>query len=106
MNYLTFEEFDIYLSYLKEMGDNYFPWRESTARKEHIDEYGETIQINDVFYKRDYGPRANEVFKMSESSMEKLLYLLFHKNHKLQAMGQDLVDKKRKAMQEAVNSIR
>ena len=66
----------------------YDQWQVTRARKEHADLFGEPIQPGEVYYKQQAGPAWNQVTKISQLSMERLLYVVLACNPRLQALGE------------------
>jgi len=66
----------------------YDEWRSTRARKVHTDLFGETIKSGEIYYKRQCGAAWDAVIKVSQSSMERLVYALLAGNPQLMALGE------------------
>ncbi len=66
----------------------YNQWQVTQARKEHQDLFGEPIQPGEFYYKQQTGPAWDQVTKISQLSMERLLYVVLACNPRLQALGE------------------
>ena len=56
-------------------------WRMTSARKTHIDEFGDEIKRGEDYYRRESGPEVVDVFRLSVRSMDKVLRVLFEWNN-------------------------
>ena len=56
-------------------------WRMTSARKTHIDEFGDEIKRGEDYYRRESGPEVVDVFRLSVHSMNKVLRVLFEWNN-------------------------
>lgn len=56
-------------------------WRVTSARKAHIDEFGDEIKRGEDYYRRESGPEVVDVFRLSARSMDKVLRVLFEWNN-------------------------
>ena len=78
------EEFDAKLDCLNALYGSRFhgmsKWEYVEARKRHTDEFGDTIQASEEYFRRNRGGFAYDMFKVSRRSMETILELLFFKN--------------------------
>jgi len=59
---------------------NGWRWETTTARKEHVDEFGVTIARNDTYFRRQYAPGFGAVRVLSRKSIEKVLGLVLECN--------------------------
>ena len=66
----------------------YDQWQVTRARKEHEDLFGEPIQPGEFYYKQQTGPAWDQVTKLSQLSMERVLYVVLVGNSRLQALGE------------------
>ena len=55
-------------------------WRMTSARKTHIDEFGDEIKRGEDYYRRESGSEVVDVFRLSVRSMDKVLRVLFEWN--------------------------
>lgn len=76
-------------------------WQPTTARKDHEDIFGKRIRDGELYYKRQIGPAWDAVIKVSQLSMERLVYIVMAGNLSLQALGKTLQEQRFKALQEA-----
>lgn len=65
-------------------------WEYVEARKEHIDEFGDSIQKGDLYLRRYREGFAYDVFKISRRSMETVLEMLFLNNESFLAYAAEL----------------
>jgi hypothetical protein len=56
-------------------------WRMTSARKAHIDEFGDEIKRGEDYYRRESGPEVVDVLRLSVRSMDKVLRVLFEWNN-------------------------
>ena len=103
---LTDEKFETYLTFLNHFTNDYFQWEHTTARKNHIDEYGIEINKGDVYYKRNHTSSHSDYLKLSETSMDKLLFLTIEGNQKFQAYGENFENKRQEDFRAAMNKVR
>jgi hypothetical protein len=62
-------------------------WRITSARRTHIDEFGDEIKRGEDYYRRESGPEVVDVFRLSVRSMDKVLRVLFEWNNEGLAMA-------------------
>jgi len=67
---------------------HYDQWQVTHARKEHEDLFGEPIQSGEFYYKQQTGPAWDQVTKLSQLSMERVLYVVLACNPRLLALGE------------------
>jgi hypothetical protein len=65
------------------------PWKHTSARKAHVDLFGEVIRIGDVYYRRQVSAGWGDVVRLSRLSMERLIYVFFHTNPLLQKIAEE-----------------
>ncbi|MDQ7831133.1 MAG: hypothetical protein RDU30_05340 [Desulfovibrionaceae bacterium] len=82
------DEFDHFLELLNALEGYSGAWNQTTAKKEHIDQFDEKINQGDIYYKRQYGNSNSQVYKLSHQSMEKILIILFHGSLQLRQVGE------------------
>ena len=56
-------------------------WRMTSARKAHVDEFGDEIKRGEDYYRRESGPEVVDVLRLSVRSMDKDLRVLFEWNN-------------------------
>lgn len=56
-------------------------WRMTSARKAHVDEFGDEIKRGEDYYRRESGPEVVDVLRLSVRSMDKVLRVLFEWNN-------------------------
>lgn len=69
----------------------YTDWKQTTARKGHEDLFGVQILEHEVYFKKSLGGWS-EVTKLSQTSMEKILYVVIELNPILAGLGQKMHD--------------
>lgn len=74
------QEFRERLAMLNALTDVDFQWQWRTARKNHIDEFGDAVRAGEQYFRRDCVGAYHDVIKMSRASMEKLLEAMFRGN--------------------------
>ena len=99
------EEFHKQLNRLNALGNPYFSWSTTQARKDHIDEFGDNIDTNDMYYKRSLGGSFDNVIKLSRDSMEKLLYCVFSGGGALEALGDLALERQEQQMRDALETM-
>lgn len=72
---------------------DYNTWQLTKARKEHCDEFGDSIDEGEYYYKYQHGPAFDDVIKLSRSSIEKIIFLIFDGNLVLQRYCDQITDK-------------
>ena len=99
----TFNEMFERLNSLNE----YFPWQFKRAQKEHLDLFGEKIQIGETYFRQHFTGSYSDDIKLSEQSMERVLYVLFAANPNLvlqaDLVKEEHVEKTRKAIDKVIN---
>ena len=90
---------------LDAISDQTLPWQETKARKEHVDLFGEAIRPGKYYFKRSTGPGFHVVVKLSQASMNRVLYALFAGNLRLQRLAQYLIQEQLSKMREALNTF-
>lgn len=64
-----------------------FPWRLVQARKQHEDIFGETIKDREMYFKIEAGQAFDNVIKVSQGSMDKLVFVLFRTSPMLEDLA-------------------
>jgi len=91
--YNSDEDFWRDLDRLNALDNPYLPWRAVEARKSHIDEFGDTVAEREIHYVKDAGRAFTPAFRLSRSSMEKVLYVAVHLNPTIQELADKLIQK-------------
>lgn len=87
---------------LNALGAQISPWRETSARKEHADLFGERIERGEVYFKREDGPAYDNNIKLSRLSMERFLVALFSGNCGLDHLASQIrEDREQKRIEES-----
>lgn len=86
----TEEEFNKLLDCLMGVTNEYAQWSPTKANKEHDDFWGDTIKRGEIYYKRCYGRTYDDIIKLSERSMDKLLFAIFAGNPDLKILGEHI----------------
>jgi hypothetical protein len=68
------------VSWLNSLDSVYSPWKETDARKQHVDEFNDIINAGDVYFNKQVGVAWDAVFKLSLKSMCTLLDCIFYMN--------------------------
>ncbi|NDY58908.1 hypothetical protein G3N56_19405 [Desulfovibrio sulfodismutans] len=82
------DDFDHLFKLLNALSGNTYAWNQTSAKKEHIDQFGKKINPGDVYYKRQYGNSYSQELKLSRQSMENILTILFHGSLQLRQVGE------------------
>lgn len=98
--YFSDEEFREMVEKLNGLNPSVFPWKWTTARKEHEDLFGETIRNGEVYFKREIGVGWGDAIKLSRLSMERMLYALFSANPGLEGLAEEICEARLKELQE------
>jgi len=85
---------------LNAIGSSFNEWRLTKARKHHEDEFGDEIEKDQFYFKKQYGEAFDEVLKLSRASMEMLLFCLFSGNFAFESMCERWVEENRKRLRE------
>ena len=56
---------------------DYFQWKKKKAQKVHIDMFGQQINDGDYYYRSKLDNNYSNDLKLSEQSMERMLYAIF-----------------------------
>ena len=80
-------EFQAHLHLLNALYHPTDSWQATTARKDHVDLFGQPIRNGAVYYRKHVGPGWGDVVRLSRLSMDRLLYVLFGAN----LQGQEIV---------------
>jgi hypothetical protein len=80
----------------------YCQWQWTTARKEHTDRFGVTISRDEDHFTRDTGPRS--VDRLSVTSMESLIVLLFYSNIPLNERAEEIVKAREEEQSNAIRN--
>lgn len=99
--YYKQEEFEQMVKKLNALYSKMSPWRKTQARKKHEDLFGETIENGEVYFKREDGPAFDDVIKLSQLSMERLLLALFSGNYGLEESAQHVHEQREQELREA-----
>jgi len=91
--YNSDEDFWRDLDRLNALDNPYLPWRAVEARKSHIDEFGDAVENGEVHYVKDAGRAFTPPFRLSRSSMEKVLYVAVRLNPTIQGLADKLIKK-------------
>jgi len=63
----------------------FFGFQETQAAKVHVDTFGDTIELGEIYYRRDLGAfDYSDDVKLSERSIQSFLYALLERNHGVQ----------------------
>lgn len=81
-------------------------WREVTARKDHIDNFGGKINAGELYYMRNVPGQFAEYFRLSKRSMSAFLEVLFFGTPPLLGMAEELVKRKKAREEEAVRELK
>ena len=68
------------------------PWKHTSARKEHVDLFGEVIKNGESYYRRHVGAGWGDVVRLSRLSMERLIYVFFHTNPLLREIAKEFYE--------------
>lgn len=99
------EEFSLYLRRLNGLFPSLQNWQSSKARKEHEDFFGEIIKRGEIYYKRSNGAGWDNEIKLSEKSMENIIYLIFDGNFPLQKLADEVIENRFDEMKRAVDKL-
>jgi hypothetical protein len=88
--YYSDEELAKMVRKLNALTSRWSPWQRTQARKEHEDLFEETIQPNEVYFKRRVGSAWGDDIKLSRLSMERLLFVLFDANPSLEKLAEQI----------------
>ncbi|QVN19583.1 hypothetical protein [Burkholderia pyrrocinia] len=91
--YRSDEDFWRDLDRLNALDNPYLPWRAVEARKSHIDAFGDTVAVREIHFVKDAGRAFTPAFRLSRSSMEKVLYVAVHLNPTIQGLADKLIQK-------------
>lgn len=91
---------------LNAFGSEYSPWQLTKARKQHIDVFGKVIGDGEYYYKCHIGVAFDDVIKLSESSMDRLCYILFRSTFTLKPIAEQILKKKRDALASSISELR
>lgn len=80
-------EFQFYLRLFNALYHPSDLWQATTARKNHVDLFGQPIRNGAIHYRKHVGPGWGDVVRLSRPSMDRLLYVLFGAN----LQGQEIV---------------
>lgn len=72
-----------------------YPWAQTNARVDHVDEFGAPIKGGDVYFSRRCGGGFHQVDRLSLRSMETLFSLLLKMNPVLEEVGEIWRDQER-----------
>ena len=87
------------------LSDRMQPWQETKARKEHVDLFGEKIYPGQYYFKRTLGPSFHNVVKLSQKSLDRVLFALFAGNTKLRHIAEYLQERQLEEMREAFSKV-
>lgn len=79
-----------------------FGWSRTSARKDHDDIFGVKILERETYFKLQVGGGFDQVEKVAMSSMERIVYLVMSCNPSLERLGEEMDDKQRQAMVDAL----
>lgn len=83
----------------------HFGWQSTTARKNHEDLFGIPIESGEVYFRKDLGGAWGSTEKLSNSSMEKILYVAIVLNPGLRKLGDDMAESAMQRLHAAANSL-
>jgi hypothetical protein len=93
------KEFYEQLKKLNAIHNSFFSWSSTTAKKDHLDEFGGEIKRGEEYYRRNVGSGWGDDFRVSRKSMEKHLEILFYMNNELEELaGQTLKQQEQQFM--------
>jgi hypothetical protein len=100
------ENFNKYLQLLNALSSEYSQWHYTTARKDHVDLFGGAIKHGEEYFKRGNGPAFSDVIKISQQSMDRLLYALFSWNPTAEGIGVEIQKIRMAKLREIAEHIR
>ena len=98
------EEFRVHLEALNGLHHELSQWQGTSATKDHVDEFGDTINSGDNYYSRPLGGSVSAVLKLSRRSMETLLDCLFSTNGPLLQYGHQVKNQRFEQLRELVEN--
>ena len=99
------EELEKKVKLLNALINQYSPWQETVARKEHEDLFGVAIKKDEMYFKRTLGGTYDDVIKMSRQSMDKFVYCLFNANASLEALAEKLETIRMEDLRKAIDRL-
>jgi hypothetical protein len=97
------DEFNKRVDLLNALNTEYSQWQYTTARKNHQDIFGDLIKESETYFKRSNGPAFDNVIKISQRSMDRLIYVLFSYNPRLDEVANYLAQERMNNLREALN---
>lgn len=86
---------------------SYSAFVETTARKEHEDEFGNKINEGELYFKRQVGEGYHQVVKISKNSMNQIIEIIFGRSQHLVDLADKILEadmeKLRNAMEKMSN---
>jgi len=67
-------------------------WETPVARKQHCDLFGDTVDIGEVYFKKQVGQAFDQVVKVSIRSMAKILYVALLQSGRLMQLASQCAD--------------
>ena len=95
--YYSEDELDKLVILLNAFTSEYSPWKLTKARIQHEDIFGETIQIDDHYYRIPHGASFVDAIKLSRLSMERLCFVLFESTDRLKPIAEQINRRKQDA---------
>ena len=92
------EQLEKFNSFYSAAGD----WKPTQARKKHEDEFGNNIEIGDVYFKKSICRFSNYDLKLSKKSIDVLFGLLFEEPSSFNALGEELAKERRKEFRDSI----
>jgi len=83
----------------------YWDFSVTHARKDHIDEFGDTIEGGDYYVSRKYNPGYHNTFKISLKNMRAIIRILFWGNETIKQICNKLEQVKNQQLIEASNMV-
>ena len=80
----------------------HFEWETPTAQKRHSDEFGDVIEVGEMYLKRSIGTAYDQVVKLSQRSAQKILHSLLEFNPAGRALVEGLAAERERRFRDSL----
>lgn len=104
--YLSNDQLNDLLRKLNACYSDYFHWSLKKAQKKHIDLFGQEINEGVYYYRARIDNNLSSYLKLSEQSMERLLYVIFINNPDWEKQAEQNIADKLNNMRGLIEKLR
>lgn len=106
LGHAELDDFDDQLDLFNSLLPHYSQFQYTTSRKEHEDEFGDTVFKGDTYFKRGgFTGAFDDVIKVSSRSMNTILRMFVNRNPIVHQLGTAMLQKHRDRLHDSANRM-